>query len=136
MSMQPWAKLTRLTLAGALAATAVGAGGAIAVAQDEEPFQFGMILVGPQDDRGWSQAHREAGEYVEEQLGAEMILLDKVNTADRPELTVDQVAFDTGHTPSAIRNWPARYGLQTVDGRYRWADIRQLMETRGNRQAS
>ena len=94
MSMQPWAKLTRLTLAGALAATAVGAGGAIAVAQDEEPFMFGMILVGPQDDRGWSQAHREAGEYVEEQLGAEMILLDKVNTADRPELTVDQIARD------------------------------------------
>jgi simple sugar transport system substrate-binding protein len=94
MSMQPWAKLTRLTLAGALAATAAGAGGAIAVAQDEEPFQFGMILVGPQDDRGWSQAHREAGEYVEEQLGAEMILLDKVNTADRPELTVDQIARD------------------------------------------
>ena len=94
MSMQPWAKLTRLTLAGALAATAVGAGGASAVAQDEEPFQFGMILVGPQDDRGWSQAHREAGEYVEEQLGAEMILLDKVNTADRPELTVDQIARD------------------------------------------
>ena len=51
-------------------------------------------------------------------------------------LTVDQVAFDTGHTPSAIRNWPARYGLRTIDGRYRWAVIRQLMETRGNRQAS
>jgi len=50
--------------------------------------------VGPQDDRGWSQAHREAGNYIEEQLGAEMILLDKMNTADRPELTVDQVARD------------------------------------------
>ena len=61
---------------------------------DAEPLTFGMILVGPQDDRGWSQAHREAGEYLEAQLGAEMILLDKVNTADRPELTVDQVARD------------------------------------------
>ena len=59
-----------------------------------EPLTFGMILVGPQDDRGWSQAHREAGEYLEEKLGATMILLDKVNTADRPELTVDQVARD------------------------------------------
>ncbi len=60
----------------------------------DEPLTFGMILVGPQDDRGWSQAHREAGDYLVEQLGAEMILLDKVNTADRPELTVDQVARD------------------------------------------
>jgi simple sugar transport system substrate-binding protein len=94
MSMQPWAKLARVTLAGALAATAVGAGAAVVAAQDEEPLKFGMILVGPEDDRGWSQAHREAGEYLEEQLGAEMILLDKVNTADRPELTVDQVARD------------------------------------------
>lgn len=59
-----------------------------------EPLTFGMILVGPADDRGWSQAHREAGEYLEEQLGATMILLDKVNPADRPELTVDQVARD------------------------------------------
>lgn len=59
-----------------------------------EPLTFGMILVGPADDRGWSQAHREAGEYVEEKLGATMILLDKVNPADRPELTVDQVARD------------------------------------------
>jgi simple sugar transport system substrate-binding protein len=94
MSTQPWAKLARVTLAGALAATAIGAGAAAVAAQDEEPLKFGMILVGPEDDRGWSQAHREAGEYVEEQLGAEMILLDKVNTADRPELTVDQIARD------------------------------------------
>ena len=92
MSMQPWAKLTRLTLAGALAATAVGAGGAIAIAQDEEPFQFGMILVGPQDDRGWSQAHYEGGLEIEEQLGAEMILQE--NAFDLPGITVDQVARD------------------------------------------
>ena len=94
MSTQPWAKLTRLTLAGALAATAVGAGGAIVSAQDDEAPTIGMILVGPQDDRGWSQAHREGGEYVQEQLGAEMIVLDKVNPADRPEVTADQVARD------------------------------------------
>lgn len=55
---------------------------------------FGMILVGPQNDHGWSQAHYEAGLYLEEQLGAEMIVLDKVNTADRPNTTVDQVAAD------------------------------------------
>jgi simple sugar transport system substrate-binding protein len=62
--------------------------------EPDEPLVFGMILVGPQNDRGWSQAHHEAGLYLEEQLGAEMITLDKVNTADRPDTTVDQVASD------------------------------------------
>jgi len=57
-----------------------------------EQLVFGMILVGPYNDRGWSQAHYEAGQYLEEKLGARMIYLDKVNTADRPETTVDQVA--------------------------------------------
>jgi len=53
-----------------------------------------MILVGPENDRGWSQAHFEAGKYLEETLGATMISLDKVNTADRPDTTVDQVIDD------------------------------------------
>jgi simple sugar transport system substrate-binding protein len=59
-----------------------------------EPLVFGMILVGPQNDHGWSQAHFEAGQYLEEQLGAEMIVLDKVNPADRPETSVEQVVSD------------------------------------------
>jgi simple sugar transport system substrate-binding protein len=56
-----------------------------------EQLVFGMILVGPENDRGWSQANFEAGKYLEEKLGARMISLDKVNTADRPETSVDQV---------------------------------------------
>jgi len=60
----------------------------------DEPLVFGMVLVGPRDDRGWSQAHYEAGEYLEEKLGAEMIVADSVNTADRPDTTVDQVIAD------------------------------------------
>ncbi|HET9725087.1 MAG TPA: BMP family ABC transporter substrate-binding protein [Actinomycetota bacterium] len=68
---------------------ATGATGA-----DAEGFVFGMILVGPQNDHGWSQAHYEAGKYVEEQLGATMVVIDKVNTADRPETSVEQVAAD------------------------------------------
>jgi simple sugar transport system substrate-binding protein len=58
------------------------------------PLTFGMILVGPQDDRGWSQAHREAGEYVEEMLGATMIVIDKVNPADRPDTPLTQIVDD------------------------------------------
>jgi hypothetical protein len=57
-----------------------------------KPFVFGMLLVGPYNDNGWSQAHYEAGLYVEEKLGAKMIYLDKVNPADRPGTTPDQLA--------------------------------------------
>jgi len=53
-----------------------------------------MILVGPKNDHGWSQAHFEAGKYVEQQLGARMIVIDKVNPADRPETSVEQVVSD------------------------------------------
>jgi simple sugar transport system substrate-binding protein len=63
-------------------------------AAEGEQLVFGMILVGPKDDRGWSQAHYEAGQYVEEKLGAKMIWIDKVNPADRPETTVEQVVDD------------------------------------------
>jgi simple sugar transport system substrate-binding protein len=59
-----------------------------------EGLTFGMILVGPQDDHGWSQAHFEAGQYVEENLGATMITIDKVNPADRPDTSVEQVVDD------------------------------------------
>ena len=46
--------------------------------------KFGMILVGPRDDKGWSQAHFEGGAYIEEKLGAEMIVADFINPADSP----------------------------------------------------
>jgi simple sugar transport system substrate-binding protein len=78
--------LTALALVGTACSSDGGA--------DAEGFTFGMILVGPQNDHGWSQAHYEAGKYVEEQLGAKMIVIDKVNPADRPETSVEQVVSD------------------------------------------
>ncbi|MQG47178.1 MAG: BMP family ABC transporter substrate-binding protein, partial [SAR202 cluster bacterium] len=57
-------------------------------------LKFGLILVGPKNDRGWSQAHYEGGQYVENKLNGEMIVIDKVNPADSPNLTVEQVASD------------------------------------------
>jgi simple sugar transport system substrate-binding protein len=56
--------------------------------------KFGMILVGPRNDKGWSQSHFEGGQYLAEIHGAEMITVDFVNPADSPNLTVDQVAED------------------------------------------
>jgi simple sugar transport system substrate-binding protein len=54
-----------------------------------------MILVGPQDDHGWSQAHYEALQYVVDKTGApEPIVIDKVNPADRPDTSVEQVVDD------------------------------------------
>lgn len=63
-----------------------------AAAPADEQFVFGMLLVGPYNDNGWSQAHYEAGLYLEEKLGAKMVYLDKVNPADRPGTTPDQLA--------------------------------------------
>ncbi len=60
-----------------------------------EKFIFGILMVGPYNDRGWSQAHYDAGLYVQEKLpGAEMIYVDKVNSADRPGTTPAQLAED------------------------------------------
>jgi len=61
----------------------------------EKPFIFGLLLVGPYNDRGWSQAHFEAGRYVEEKIpGTKMIYIDKVNPADRPGITIPQLVDD------------------------------------------
>ncbi len=60
------------------------------VAQDE--FIFGMVLVGPFNDRGWSQAHYEGGQYVEQNVpGAKMLYFEKLNPADAPETTLRDV---------------------------------------------
>jgi basic membrane protein A len=83
MSTRPWATLARITVAGALLAAAVGTSGAsIVTAQEEEDcsaiaggemqipdtvegkFNVGMVLIGPHNDGGWSQAHFEGLQYV------------------------------------------------------------------------
>jgi simple sugar transport system substrate-binding protein len=61
----------------------------------DDEFVFGMVLVGPINDRGWSQAHFEGAEYVEGRLSnTEFIYVDKVNPADRPNVQVEQVVDD------------------------------------------
>ena len=61
---------------------------------DREPFTIGLIMVGPRDDRGWNQAHWDSVEYVAEKMGAEVVWFDKLNPADNPDLTVEQVVDD------------------------------------------
>lgn len=56
-------------------------------------YTFGILMVGPYNDHGWSEAHYDAGLYVESKLaGSKMIYVDKVNTADRPGTTPAQLA--------------------------------------------
>ena len=60
-----------------------------------EEFVFGVILVGPKNDHGWSQAHYEGGQYVEENIpGARMIVFESLNPADKPEATLEGVVDD------------------------------------------
>jgi simple sugar transport system substrate-binding protein len=66
-----------------------------AAGQSSEEFVFGMLFVGPYNDHGWSQANYDGGKYVESKLpGAKMIYVDKVNSADRPGTTPEQLAED------------------------------------------
>lgn len=70
-------------------ATAVDEG---AAATPAEEFVFGMVLVGPYNDGGWSQAHYEAAKHIEAKIpGAKFVYVDKVNPADRPNVKVEQV---------------------------------------------
>jgi len=68
---------------------------AIAPVAAQDEFTFGMILVGPQNDGGWSQAHYEGGQYVEANVpGATMLVFEKLNPADSPETTLESVVQD------------------------------------------
>ena len=56
---------------------------------------FGVILVGPHNDHGWSEAHYSAGQYaMQKVLGTQMIYVDNLNPAAKPGITVPQVVDD------------------------------------------
>ena len=61
----------------------------------EGDFVFGLLMVGPANDHGWSQAHFEAGKEIEKHIaGSKMIYIDKVNPADRPGITIPFLVDD------------------------------------------
>jgi simple sugar transport system substrate-binding protein len=58
----------------------------------QDKFVVGFVLVGPQQDKGWNEAHLAATEYVKAKIpGVDTIILDKLNPADRPNVTLEQV---------------------------------------------
>ncbi|MFQ5398648.1 MAG: BMP family protein [Anaerolineae bacterium] len=61
----------------------------------DHTFVFGVILVGPRDDRGWSEAHYNGGRYVEAHLsGSRMLYLDNLNPDARPNTTLAEAVND------------------------------------------
>jgi simple sugar transport system substrate-binding protein len=65
-----------------------------ALAQDEE-FVFGLVLVGPNSDQGWSQAHYESALRVQETVpNTRMLVFESLNPADAPEATLESVVAE------------------------------------------
>ena len=60
-----------------------------------EPFIFGMLLVGAKNDQGWSQAHYDAGLYIEKNIpNSKMLFLENVYSGSPayPGQTASQLA--------------------------------------------
>lgn len=72
--------------------------GSIAVAPAETQYGVegdcvvGMVLVGPENDAGWSQAHADSFTAVAEAAGCQPIVVESINPADAPGTTLMDVA--------------------------------------------
>jgi len=85
-------KKTRMMLLSLVAAWLLALPWTSAQADD---YPFGLLLVGPANDHGWSQAHFEAAKEIEKELtGTKMLYIDKVNPADRPGVTIPMLVDD------------------------------------------
>ncbi|MEL7589809.1 MAG: BMP family ABC transporter substrate-binding protein [Anaerolineaceae bacterium] len=61
-----------------------------------EPLSVGLLLVGPANDAGWSQAHFDSMAYVQEKLpGTELLYLENVYTGSTAHtMTPSELAAD------------------------------------------
>ena len=85
-------KVTKLVLL-ALAFALIAGGAAIGQPAAGSNLTVGILLVGPYNDHGWSQATYDGLQYVATKVsGVKTIYLDKVNPADRPGTTASQLA--------------------------------------------
>ncbi len=82
-----------LAVALALVLSACGTGaGAGKLQPMTSSSSIGILLVGPYNDQGWSQATYEGAQYAAQKQGVKLVYIDKVNTADRPGTTASQLA--------------------------------------------
>ena len=64
-------------------------------AAEAAPITFGVVLVGPRNDHGWSQAHADGAQFVMDNIpGSEAIIFESLNSADKPEATLEGVVDD------------------------------------------
>jgi simple sugar transport system substrate-binding protein len=81
-----------------LALLLVAVVGASAFAQSAPPaagsnLTIGLVMVGPYNDHGWSEANYDGVQYVLAKVpGTKLVYIDKANSADRPGTTVSQLA--------------------------------------------
>jgi simple sugar transport system substrate-binding protein len=60
-----------------------------------KPITFGVVLVGPYNDHGWSEAHYIAGQYLEKNIpGSKMIYFDNYVPGVTKGTTLDQIVSD------------------------------------------
>src|SRR5215831_9866801 len=65
-------RFARGVVALAVVALALGVSGAGSAAQGASPYKVALILVGPHNDGGWSQAHYDGMQYVQKALGSKV----------------------------------------------------------------
>ena len=87
----PTASATASAPAEATTAPTTVAAGATTAPATGGDYMIGMVLVGPPNDGGWNQAQYDGAQYVLQKVpGTKFIYIDKVNPADRPNVTVQQ----------------------------------------------
>ncbi len=88
--MRKVTKLFLLSLVFAFATSAVWAQKAPPAAGSK--LTIGLVMVGPYNDHGWSQANYDGMQYVLAKVpGTKLVYIDKANSADRPGTTVSQL---------------------------------------------
>ena len=81
-------RFARGAIAMAIVALALGLSGAGSATHGASPFKVAVVLVGPHNDGGWSQAHYDGMQYVQKMLGSKVQTTYKENIA--PGAQMDQ----------------------------------------------
>jgi simple sugar transport system substrate-binding protein len=85
-------RLSSLVLLVLMVAVGTAAFGQSAPAAAGDNLTIGLVMVGPYNDQGWSQANYDGVQYVVSKVpGTKMVYIDKANSADRPGTTVSQL---------------------------------------------
>ena len=113
-------RFARGVLAMAVVALALGVSGAGSASHGATPFKMAVILVGPHNDGGWSQAHYDAMQYVQKKLGSKVQTTYKENIA--PGSQFDQTVSSL-HAQGYKMIFATSYGMVTKQVAAKYPDI-------------